>query len=90
MFKTTVETRPIEHRLIMGLWRLQDLCHEFIRSTCAGCERTERQRGFCIECEDVDALHWQICNFRVIFESAVVSFLELRTRQASERKGGAA
>jgi hypothetical protein len=90
MFKTTVEMRPIQHRLIMELWRVQDLCHEFIRKTCAGCQRTERQRGCCLECEDVDALLWQIRNFRGIFESGVVSFPELRARQASERKGGAA
>ena len=90
MYQRQTENRPIDQRLIMELWRVQDLCHEFIRQTCAGCERTEEQRGCCLECEDVDALHWQICNFRVIFESAVVSFSELRARHASDRKGGAA
>jgi len=82
--------RPIEQRLIMELWQVQDICEEAILQTCKGCERTIKQRGACVECEDLDALHWTICNFRTIFESQVVGFPELRARWASERKGGAA
>ena len=83
----TPEARPIAQRLIMELWRVQDLCEEFILETCHGCERTVGQRGCCLECEDVDALHWQIRNFRTIFESGIVGFPELTERNRLEREG---
>jgi hypothetical protein len=85
--KPNTLTPPIEQRLIMELWQLQDVCEEAILQTCHGCERTPRQRGCCLECEDLDALHWSIQNFRTIFESNVVGFPELRARLASEGKG---
>lgn len=77
--------RPIEQRLIMELWRMQDVCEEAILETCHGCGRTVKDRGCCMECEDLDALHWQIRCFRTIFESAVVGFPELRERWQQER-----
>ncbi len=79
------EPRTAEQRLIMSLWQVQDLCEEFILETCHGCERTPERPGFCMECEDVDALHWQIRNFRTIFESNIVVFPELRERLQKER-----
>ena len=81
------EPRPIEQRLIMALWQVQGLCEEAILETCHGCERTVGQRGCCCECEDLDALHWQIRNFRTLFESSIVSFPELRERYRLEREG---
>jgi hypothetical protein len=79
------EPRPIEQRLIMQLWSLQDVCEEAILQTCHGCQRTVGQRGACLECEELDALHWTVRNFRSIFESAVVGFPELRERWQQER-----
>lgn len=77
--------RPVDQRLIMQLWSLQDVCEEAILQTCFGCQRTVKDRGCCMECEDLDALHWSIRNFRTIFESAVVGFPELRERWKQER-----
>jgi hypothetical protein len=79
--------RPIEQTLIMQLWSLQDVCEEAILQTCHGCERTVEQRGCCMECEDLDALHWQIRNFRTLFVSGIVCFPELRERYRLEREG---
>jgi hypothetical protein len=79
------EPKPIDQQLIASLWAVQDVCEEAILQTCHGCERTVGQRGCCMECEDLDALHWQIRNFRTIFESNIVMFPELRERLRQER-----
>src|SRR5205823_373898 len=56
------ENRPIMEKIIKTLWQLEDLCQEFFEETCAGCECTERP-GWCAECEDVDALRYQVRMF---------------------------